>query len=686
MRNSTPHNPSQLYRADIDGLRCIAVLSVLFYHANISGFSGGYVGVDVFFVISGFLITSIILREHLDDRFSLIGFYVRRARRLFPALFIMLSISTLFAFFLLLPRDLDQFGKSLATAAAFTSNFWFWSEAGYFKDPSELMPLLHTWSLAVEEQYYLIFPLLLIGIGKYFARRYIIVVALIFALSLTLSAYFVNRAPDASFFLLPFRFWELLTGSLLAIFLVLRPNFAHITKRLLREIIGLIGLGMVSFSIYMFNDSTPFPGFAALVPCLGTMLMIYAGCGGKSFVRSILSIRPMVFIGLISYSLYLWHWPVLVFMKQYFIRPLNPLETGFAIALSLLLAYLSLRFIEQPFRKPRVMGTNLSIKEKSVTVFAFSSFCVLILFGTGTLLGKLDGIPSRMSESAVEIASYSSSFPKSRRGCFAIPPDEINTDRLCRIGPPNLEPTFMLWGDSHAMMLLPTFERIASSMSITGLEATYHGCQPLLEAVRTWDEDRRCPRYNDAILKVLATEPNIKTIVLVARWAISAEGSFYGNETGAVVRLVDAQSKEISAKENSRVFQRSMQRTVKAITDLGRNVVIVASIPEIGWDTPKVLAKSIWFNRPIIFMPSKIEYESRQQFVSKIMKDLQRENVQILWPAEVLCPGEDCLVVHKGKPVYTDDDHLSSVGAELIEPLLSNAFTSILGPHDISIE
>jgi hypothetical protein len=244
----------------------------------------------------------------------------------------------------------------------------------------------------------------------------------------------------------------------------------------------------------------------------------------------------------------------------------------------------------------------------------------------------------------------------------------------------------MIWGDSHAMALLPTFDRIASRLSITGLDATYHGCQPLLDAVRTWDEDRRCPRYNDAILKVLATEPNIKTVVLVARWAISAEGSFYGNETGAVVRLVDAQSKEISAKENRQVFQRSMQRTVKAITDLDRNVVIVAGIPEIGWDTPKVLAKSIWFNRPIIFMPSKIEYELRQQFVSKIMKDLQRENVQILWPAEVLCPSEDCLVVHKGKPVYIDDDHLSSIGAKLIEPLLSNAFTSILGPHDISIE
>lgn len=517
MKDTTSQTPSHAYRADIDGLRSIAVLSVLFYHANISGFSGGYVGVDVFFVISGFLITSIILREQLDGCFSLTGFYVRRARRLFPALFTMLSISTLFALFLLLPIDLDQFGKSLATAAAFTSNFWFWSEAGYFKDPSELMPLLHTWSLAVEEQFYLIFPLLLMSIGTYFARRYIIVIALIFTLSLALSAYFVNRAPDASFFLLPFRFWELLTGSLLAIFLVLRPNLAHAAGRFLREIIGLVGLGMVSYSIYRLDDSTPFPGVAALIPCLGTMLMIYAGCGGKSFFRSLLSVRPMVFVGLISYSLYLWHWPVLVFMKQYFVRPLNSLETGFALLLSMLLAYLSLRFVEQPFRKPRATGTNISINHKSKSVFAFSSFCVLTLFGAGALLGKLDGIPSRMSESAVEIASYSKSFPKSRRGCFAIPPDEVNTDRLCRIGPPKLEPTFMIWGDSHAMALLPTFDRIASRLSITGLDATYHGCQPLLDAVRTWDEDRRCPRYNDAILKVLATEPNIKTVVLVAR-------------------------------------------------------------------------------------------------------------------------------------------------------------------------
>lgn len=324
------------YRPDIDGLRAVAVLAVVLFHAGISSISGGFVGVDVFFVISGFLITTIIVKEIRRGDFSLTVFYERRIRRILPAFFVVMLFSAVVAYSLLLPQDFENFGKSLVAASLSVSNLLFWRESGYFDSTAELKPLLHTWSLGVEEQFYLFFPLLLMFIARFFKQRWTLWIVLIAFSSLLLSAWGAKHQPSATFYLLPTRAWELALGGLLAM-----GGVPPIHQRFWREIEALLGLGLIVWGISALTPESSFPGLNALYPCLGAALVIHAGSSGPSMVGNVLSWRPLVLIGLISYSLYLWHWPLLVFAKYYLIRPLTTLETSTVVASSFVAAIAS---------------------------------------------------------------------------------------------------------------------------------------------------------------------------------------------------------------------------------------------------------------------------------------------------------------------------------------------------------
>ena len=333
------------YRADIDGLRAVAIVPVVLFHAGVTAFAGGFVGVDVFFVISGFLITGLIRHEIDKGTFSLAGFYERRVRRLFPALFAMLLAVTLCAAWLLLPADLVDYAKSVLATSLFASNFLFWQEAGYFGRAAEDIPLLHTWSLAVEEQFYILFPLFLAYIAARARKRYVAATALVTAVSFIASVAAVKLAPDAAFYLAPFRAWELGVGALLAL-----GALPTLHRHQVRSIVAVLGLTALLCSMTLFSKATPFPGAAALLPCLGTAAIIWAGTGGHNVVGDALSARPFVLIGLISYSLYLWHWPLLSLGRYYAVRDLNALETGALLTLATLASIASWRYVERPFR------------------------------------------------------------------------------------------------------------------------------------------------------------------------------------------------------------------------------------------------------------------------------------------------------------------------------------------------
>ncbi|GAB4549132.1 MAG: hypothetical protein Fur002_26250 [Anaerolineales bacterium] len=334
------------YRADIDGLRAIAVLAVILNHADVPLFSGGYVGVDIFFVISGYLITGIIARELTQGEFSLARFYERRVRRIFPALFAVLLFTTLAGALLYNAENFSDYGRSVIAATFFFSNVHFWKEVGYFDAPAQLKPLLHTWSLAVEEQFYIFFPLLMAALARFAKRKTVWALSALALASFAYSVYQVYFGdPSAAFYLPQTRIWELLIGCLLALF-VDRLSAGIGVKNAL----SFLGLAFIFAPILFYSENTPFPGVAAAAPVMGAALILFSGANAQPLVNRLLSAPPMVFIGKISYSLYLWHWGFFIFAKYYLIQPLSALQTAWLLFAALAVSSLSWKWIEQPFR------------------------------------------------------------------------------------------------------------------------------------------------------------------------------------------------------------------------------------------------------------------------------------------------------------------------------------------------
>ncbi len=360
------------YRSEIDGLRAVAVVPVILFHAGLDLFSGGFVGVDVFFVISGYLITTIIINELDRGNFSLGQFYERRVRRILPVLFLVMLVSIPIAWIVLLPQDMKDFGQSIVSVVVFSSNFLFWIESGYFETAAELKPLLHTWSLAVEEQFYIFFPLFLMAAwGK--GRKWIIMVlAMVCLLSLGAAHWAAYNKPDAAFYLLPFRGWELLLGSFAALYLQKRglPD-----NSALGNLTSLTGLLMVIASVFLYDNSTPFPSFYALLPTVGTVLLILFATRG-TIAHTCLSFKPVVAIGLISYSAYLWHQPLFAFARHQIYLSVSETTFLFLAFLCLPLSYLSWRYVEQPFRG------KTGVSKRGLAIFLVPTCVGLIAFGS----------------------------------------------------------------------------------------------------------------------------------------------------------------------------------------------------------------------------------------------------------------------------------------------------------------
>ncbi|HWB53098.1 MAG TPA: acyltransferase, partial [Tepidisphaeraceae bacterium] len=335
------------YRPDIDGLRAIAVIAVVFYHFRVPPFSGGFVGVDVFFVISGFLISRLIWSEMGAGHFSFVDFYERRVRRILPALFAMLAVVTIASIFLLFPHMLVNYAMSLMATAGFVSNFHFFGATGYWAPAAAEEPLLHTWSLAVEEQFYLVFPLLLILFSGKSRTTLLVSILAGWLVSFAVSVISVHHAPISAFYLLPSRFWELLTGGFLAVS-DLRPP----ANTFSRNLVALLGLALIALGVFGLSANSTFPGVNALPPCVGTALLICANTGSRPapWINAALATRAPVAVGLISYSLYLWHWPIFVLATSVLPHGLDTQQTAIAIVASFILAALSWRFVEQPFR------------------------------------------------------------------------------------------------------------------------------------------------------------------------------------------------------------------------------------------------------------------------------------------------------------------------------------------------
>ncbi len=456
------------YRPEIDGLRALAVIPVILYHAGFKLFSGGYVGVDVFFVISGYLITSIILAELEVGTFSLMNFYERRARRILPALFTMMFACLPFAWFWLLPAAMTEFSESLIAVPSFISNvlvLYFWN-IDYFDTATELKPLIHTWSLAVEEQYYVLFPAFLMLSWKLGKRWIMGLLTLAFLISLACSQWLSTRAPQFDFYMLPTRGWELLIGAFISLYHA-RQNI-KIHNQIIEQLGSFFGLLLIAYPVFSFNDQTPFPSLYALAPTAGAALIIIFATN-KTIVGKLLGSKLFVAIGLISYSAYLWHQPIFAFARERsLIQPSIYLMSALA-ALSFAIAYLSWKYIERPFRNKHRISRN--------KVFAYGALCSAFFIGLG-LAGYLSGGFEGRLNNDVLITAHSAEDRKLQE-CMSQPNRAILPADACILGN-NKNIVGGLIGDSHAGAIAYALDLELQKKNLRVVDLTAAESLPLL--------------------------------------------------------------------------------------------------------------------------------------------------------------------------------------------------------------
>jgi peptidoglycan/LPS O-acetylase OafA/YrhL len=598
------------YRPDIDGLRAVAVLSVLAYHAGLGVASGGFVGVDVFFVISGYVISKSLLTDLDRRRFSVLGFYERRVRRIFPALFVTLIATWCAAAALLLPSYLEDFGKSLTASALFGSNFYFWLTSGYFANGAQLRPLLHTWSLSVEEQFYIFAPLTLALVYRFMGRRWLLALVPVVLASFGLSLIATRIGPTANFFLLPTRAWELGLGAILA----LRPPPLPLNRWVV-EALAIAGAALILVAIFGYSDATPFPGLAALPPCLGTAMLIHAGAGAPSTATRLLARPPMVAVGLISYSLYLVHWPIVSFFTYESLRPPGPAEGAAIIAASLALAYGSWRFVERPFRSPSFRPGRKALLGGALAAMAIAA-------ALGGVAVATHGFAQRYVQTVASPGAPSAFGPPSP--CFLDhdPDPRAWSLAACTLTHGGPAPA-LLWGDSYAAHYVAGIKANADRIPFRVIEYTAAGCPPVL----SYSAYNRpgCQAFNRNALEIIKRY-GVKTVVLSARW-------------------VDLQRRGLE----------ELTSTLRSLRALGVRTYVIGQTPMFTIDVNVIDSRRAATGRaeswPISFKP-----------------DLNRRLAALAGPDFVdplryTCRGDSCLYRDRAGLLFGDDGHFTAEGS-----------------------
>lgn len=656
------------YRPDVDGLRAVAVLSVVFFHAGFSSAAGGFVGVDVFFVISGFLIARLIRRDIEAGHFSLVAFYERRARRILPALFSVAAATLMASWVFMLPDQFVEFAQSLLSTLFFVSNVWFWFGVNdYFGAAAELSPLLHTWSLSIEEQFYIGFPILMIVLAGATWRLKFLLLFVLTLCSAILCAVTVHWFPAATFFLLPTRAWEIGIGVLLGFY-----TSHHQPTRWFRDVIGILGLAAILAPVMLFDSRTPFPGTAALAPTLGTAALIWLGTVGGSIANRFLAFKPLVFVGLISYSLYLWHWPVLSFLRIRYAQIELPAELSVAaIIASFFMAVASWRWIEQPFRQISSPGLP------TVRVFLQAAAAAAILAAGSIGVWAAGGVPARLLpeiHSIVDAAAEDSLAIKCR--------GRLPEDGLCRIGEERRKDApvdFLLWGDSHASAMISGVSEAAAKARLSGEFASNHACATLVKAtVREPLHQRRCSEFVSSLVEYLKRREDIAYVIMASRWPVIVEGTLLPGEPGQRFELTSSEKEWSPDRGNADVVAQALPETLKAIARPGRTIIILGSVPEIGWHVPDHLVRESLWDDELPVAPNALQVARRQSRTDALLLQIaaERDDVDYLPVAATMC--RPVCATHDGlKAFYYDDDHLTPVGARLfVTPFLTAFWTA----------
>lgn len=663
---STPSPPiahGAAYRPDIDGLRAISVLGVLIFHVGATWLPGGFVGVDVFFVISGFLITGIIARECDEGRFTYAAFYERRVRRIYPALLIVLVATLAAAWWIMIPAQFRDFGRTLVWTPLFASNFAFMGQTGYFDPDGSVKPLLHTWSLGVEEQFYIVFPLLLAGVARFGLNRTVPIVAIVVA-SLAASVVSGLVGYGDGYFLLPIRFWELGAGALLAL---KAPGRA---SSRVRSGLGVAGLAAIGLSMGLIDSGTAFPGWVAVLPVVGAVAVLASDAGP---VRWLLSTAPMTFIGRISYPMYLWHWPLIVFTQMYFFHPTTAPEAVGVVIATIVLSWATLVLVERPIRSRAVLGSRRGLFAAAVV-----GSVALVLAGLAVFNLKSLNRWTSPEQEALVAAAHDAGGADER--CRTATVGGIGTSELCRIGlrgPGAPAPVFALLGDSHANAVAGTISEIAARHGLSGLDLSRIACPPLFGIDRVGDEALRCAAHLDAALAEIR-KAGIRRVIIVSRWALPVTGHDYARSPAEVHPILRG-GRRVAEADRGNVVAAALSATLDALGD--RDVVVVDSIPEVRFDVPNVMANALRLGRPEPKGPTRAEFEQRQRDVRPLLRRVVagRARVRIVEPADVLCDARICGISRDGRSLYGDADHLSRLGAGLLTPVFEAALGVAVG-------
>nr|WP_121633171.1 acyltransferase family protein [Tropicibacter alexandrii] len=669
-QSASPHAPLP-YRRDIDGLRAIAVLSVVLYHFGLP-LKGGFVGVDIFFVISGFLIGGILWREYdSTGRIWLKNFYIRRFRRLAPAFFAMVAVTMALGYAILLPFEYRELGKSVIAATVYLSNLLFFRQAGYFDAASEEKPLLHTWSLAVEEQFYVFLPLFILLLARW---RWGLIGGLIAVWAGSLAACIVLTPymQTATFYLFPFRAWEMLTGVLLAIW-----GFHRGTLWRGHAVLSWLGLALILVSVVFIPAGPTFPGLLAVFPVLGTVLLLSSGTGANP-VNRLLTHPVAVFFGLISYSLYLWHWPVYTLSAYLRDGYANMAEALVWMALSVGLGWLSWRLVEQPVRRARRLP--------GLAVLGGTAVLSLSALAMGGLVFKANGLPDRFGQQASIHIAASGDFLQDFSRCYVADTLPLDGLEVCPIGPEGA-PRVLVWGDSHVRAFHAGLDLAAHEAGTPGIIIWRAGCPPLfgirkVESAATQAQDTACTQANKQIEQAFSRMDSLEQVLLIGRWAYYATGKGVGLDAGNTIALHPTDTPGQAGMKQALLLAQAAQRTVTELHRWVPQVTVLRQPPEIPlYDSRKAAREAAHAHWPLAPAPqTRATANPDEQAVRTALADTpwqaleETGQITLIDPWDRFCVDGTCHAVVDGVGQFFDNNHVTNAAALRLRDLFAPVF------------